>query len=243
MCALAVTLGAIAYFTGRTSRPASARLNGEKVLPTLDISRIASIDVGERLQVVSEPDGWKLKSMQNYPADNSKIAENLLKLAELKVGQSVRGKKMEKSEKLVLKDAGGAVLHELNFGEKHPKWGHGRYAEYKGESVLLSDALDCLDGEIRSWCDTKITDEPRISFVKLAEPGLDEAVLGFATGTVATVTCNADTNRTVTIGNVAPGGNNRYLRLNGEKWIYEVSEYSVKNLLPKPEKTEPKIEP
>ncbi len=238
----AVALGGAALYLNSSSRPAGAKLNGEKVLPGLDAAEVASIEFGEKLRLSAGDGGWKIDTYHGYPADRTKIADNLMKLVELKVGQVARGKKIEKPESLVLRDAAGKALAELPLGERHAKWGHGRYALYKGEAVLLSDQLDAFestdaDADAKRWCETKIVDEPWISFNKVADPKADAAAYGFATGVVAKVTIGGDTNRTITVGAPVKGGSDRYVKLDGSDWVYEVSSYSVEKFLPKPEES------
>ena len=238
----AVALGGAALYLNSSSRPAGAKLNGEKVLPGLDAAEVASIEFGEKLRLSAGDGGWKIDTYYGYPADRTKIADNLMKLVELKVGQVARGKKIEKPESLVLRDAAGKALAELPLGERHAKWGHGRYALYKGEAVLLSDQLDAFestdaDADAKRWCETKIVDEPWISFNKVADPKADAAAYGFATGVVAKVTIGGDTNCTITVGAPVKGGSDRYVKLDGSDWVYEVSSYSVEKFLPKPEES------
>ena len=199
LAGVAAALGIAAYFANGSSKKGAPRLNGEKVLPGLDAGAVASIEFGDKLKLSSGADGWTVPTYHNYPADRSKLADCLLKLAELKVGQVVRGKALDGAKDLVLRDASGKELTRLSLGEKHSKWGHGRYAGYKNETVLLSDSLDFFDGEGRSFVETKIVDTPYISFNDIVE-NVPEAELGFATGVVAKVTIAGDTNRTVTVG-------------------------------------------
>lgn len=235
---VAGVLGAAAYFLGGSSKPSGARLNGKLILPGLDVSAVAKIEVGDKLKLAAGDDCWTVESYQGYPADRAKIAENLLKLTELKVGQTARGKTLDEKSELRLRDAAGKEIAALTLGAKHPKYGHGRYLAFEGETVLVTDTLDAFDGDPKRWIETKIVDEPWISFNRLADPALTEADLGFATGAVAKVTIAGDTNRVITVGNVVKGGSDRYVKLDGSKWIYEVSSYSVEKFLPKPEPKE-----
>ncbi len=237
LAAVAAVLGVAAYFANGTSKKGAPKLNGEKVLPALDAGAVASIEFGDGLKLASGADGWTVSTYHNYPADRSKLADCLLKLAELKVGQVVRGKTLDGAKDLVLRDASGKELTRLTLGEKHSKWGHGRYAGYKGETVLLSDSLDSFDGEGRSFVETKIVDTPYVSFSDIVE-NVPEAELGFATGVVAKVTIAGDTNRTVTVGNKVKDGSDRYLKLDKGDWVFKVPSYSVDSLLPKPPKDE-----
>ena len=231
---LAVGLGAAAYLTSEGARNTAPALNGKSVVEPFDMAEVASIAIGEKVALVSGETGWTIPSLQDYPADRAKIAENLLKLQELKVGQVVRGRELGAKTEVVVKDAAGKTLASVTLGDRHEKWGHGRYADYRGTTVLVSDTLDAFGEDPKSWCETKIVDTPYVNFKELADPKLTEAELGFSTGVVAKVTIDGNTNRVATVGNVVKGGNDRYLKLDGEKWVFVVPSYSVDSLLPKP---------
>ena len=244
---LAILLGAAAVLGGAAlclssgSKPSGAKLNGKAIFPKLDISQVARVELGDKLKLASGEKGWTVETYHNYPADHAKLTENLLKLTELKVGQVSRGKKIENADVLTLKDASGKEVASLPLGEKHAKWGHGRYATFEGETVLVSDSLDAFGTDGKSWVETKIVDTPWISFNDIAE-GVSEADLGFATGVVAKVTIAGDTNRVATIGNKVKDGSDRYFKLDNSEWVYIVPGYSVDSLLPKPPKEEEKKE-
>ena len=244
---LAILLGAAAVLGGAAlclssgSKPSGAKLNGKAIFPKLDISQVARVELGDKLKLASGEKGWTVETYHNYPADHAKLTENLLKLTELKVGQVSRGKKIENADVLTLKDASGKEVASIPLGEKHAKWGHGRYATFEGETVLVSDSLDAFGADGKSWVETKIVDTPWISFNDIAE-GVSEDELGFATGVVAKVTIAGDTNRVATIGNKVKDGNDRYFKLDNSDWVYIVPGYSVDSLLPKPPKEEEKKE-
>lgn len=158
--AVAVILGGAAYCLNRGTKGSSPKLNGKAIAPSLKLAEVAKIEIGDKLRLAAGDQGWTVESLYGYPADRAKIAENLLKLSELKVGQVVRGKRLEATTPVVLRDAAGKELLQLPLGEKHAKWGHGRYANFAGETVLVADALEAFDGEARSWCDTRIASIP-----------------------------------------------------------------------------------
>ena len=237
----AAGLGAGAYFAGRGG-PAAPAIEGEKIVGNFAIDKVAKIDIGGKVVLEAGDDGWKISTMQGYPADRSKIAENLMKLQELKVGQVVRGKKLAEKTPVSVTAADGSTLASVVLGERHEKWNYGRYVEYKGQAVLTGESLDMFGTDSKRWCETKIVDDPWISFNTLAEPGLDDSVLGFATGVVAKVTIAGDTNRTITVGNKVGSGTDRYVKLDGSKWVYTVSSYSVDKFLPKDKPEEKKTE-
>ncbi len=229
----AIVLGGAAFFLSSGSKPSGSQLNGKTIFPKLAISEVARVELGDKLKLASGADGWVVETYHGYPADHAKLTENLLKLTELKVGQVARGKKLDSTDTLTLKDASGNELASLPLGEKHAKWGHGRYATFSGETVLVSDSLDAFCDDGKAWIETKIVDTPWISFKDIAE-GVGEDELGFTTGVVAKVTIAGDTNRVATVGNKVKGGTDRYLKLDDSKWVFIVPEYSVDKLLPKP---------
>ena len=160
LAAVAVVLGGAAYFLNSGSKVSSPRLNGKAVVPGFDASQVAQIEIGTKLALAAGDKGWTVATLNGYPADREKIVENLLKIRELKVGQVIRGKKLETTTPVVLKDAAGKELAKLELGPKHEKWGHGRYAKFEGESVLVSDALDAFEGDAKQWCNTRIASIP-----------------------------------------------------------------------------------
>ena len=169
LAVVALVLGCAAYFLKSGSRPAAAKLNGKSILPGLSVADVARVEVGGKLALAASTDGWKVETLHGYPADREKIAENLMKLAELKVGQVVRGRKLGAESKVTLKDAAGKALAELTLGDKHEKkasgqaamyggggYPDGRYVAFGGETVLVKDTLDAFDGDVKQWCNTRI---------------------------------------------------------------------------------------
>lgn len=239
----AAALGAAAYFTGsgRTRAPALA---GKRIVAPFDVADAASVEIGGKVRLAAGEGGWTVATMQGYPADVSKISESLMKLQELKVGQVARGRDLGERTDVTVRDASGRVLASVALGDRHEKWGHGRYALFEGSTVLVADALDEFGGDQKRWCSTKVIDSPYVSFKDLADPALDDAALGFSTGAVATVTVGDATNRVATVGATVAGGTDRYMKLDGEKWVYVISKYAADSLLPRPEPAaEPDAEP
>ena len=169
--AAAVVLGGAAWYcnSGRVVRAPS--IVGEKILPSFDVTDVARIEIGgaKKVQLVADDKGWKLQSLYGYPADVTKIRENLLKLTELKVGQVANGKKIASPAAVDIQNAAGKSLAALPLGETHtskPKgpaamyggggYPDGRYVEYKGKTVLVKETLDAFDGDPKKWVDTRI---------------------------------------------------------------------------------------
>ena len=284
LAAVAVVLGGAAYFLNGGAKSSAPKLNGKTVLPGLDCSAVAKIEVGTKLALAAGGKGWTVATLNGYPADREKIVENLLKLRELKVGQVVRGKALDATTPVVLKDAAGKELAKIELGPKHEKWGHGRYAKFEGESVLVSDALEAFEGDAKQWCNTRIASIPSadvtavsykrgnelveltkgtnstwvlkgltdkeeldtsktysldsalsyLDFNSVADPKLTEAELGFATGSVYTVTYKDGSNtvkRVATVGNKVKDGSDRYFKLDDKDWIFTISSYSAENMM------------
>ena len=203
---VAAVLGGAAYFLRSGSRPAAAKLNGKAVLPGLSVADVARVEVGGKLALAAAADGWKIESLHGYPADREKIAENLMKLAELKVGQVARGRKLGAETAVTLKDASGKELAALKLGDKHMKkasgqaamyggggYPDGRYAAFSGETVLVNDTLDAFDGDAKKWCN------PRIASI----PSSDVTAVKFAHGG-ATVELEKGTNSTWVLKGLGP---------------------------------------
>ena len=132
LAAVAVVLGGAAYFLQSGNRPAAAKLNGKAILPGFSVADAARVEIGSKLALAAGADGWKVASLHGFPADREKIAENLMKLAELKVGQVAHGRKLGAETVVTLKDAAGKALAELKLGDKHTKKATGQAAMYGG---------------------------------------------------------------------------------------------------------------
>ena len=180
--AAAVVLGGVAWYcnSGRTMR--SPSIVGESVLPAFDVADVARIEIGgaKKIQLVGDDKGWKLPSLYGYPADVTKIRENLLKLTELKVGQVANGKKIESPVMIDIQDGSGKSIAALPIGGTHTSkpqgqaamdggggYPDGRYVEYKGKTVLVKDTLDAFDGDPKKWADTRIASVTASDVVKV----------------------------------------------------------------------------
>ena len=169
LAAAAAVLGGAAYFCNSGRKIKSSNLNGKPVLPAFDVSEVAKVDVGGKVILAASDSGWTLESLYGYPADVTKIRENLLKLKDLTVGQTARGRKIEGGTKVDLKDAKGAVLASVTLGEQHKSkprgqaaqfggggYPDGRYVKFGDGVVLVKDALDAFDGDPKKWCESRI---------------------------------------------------------------------------------------
>ena len=159
LAAAAAVLGGAAYFCNSGRKIKSSNLNGKPVLPAFDVSEVAKVDVGGKVTLAATDSGWVIDSLYGYPADVTKIRENLLKLKDLTVGQTARGQKIESGTKVDLKNAKGAVLASVTLGEQHmskPRgqaaqfggggYPDGRYVKFGDGVVLVKDSLDAFGG-------------------------------------------------------------------------------------------------
>ena len=175
LAAAAAVLGGAAYFCNSGRKIKSSNINGKPVLEKFDASAVAKIEVGgsKKLTLAASDNGWVIDSLFGYPADVTKIRENILKLSDLKVGQNARGRKIENGTKVDLKDAKGAVLASVTLGEQHmskPRgqtaqfggggYPDGRYMKFGDGVVLVKDALEAFDGDPKKWCEGRICSVP-----------------------------------------------------------------------------------
>ena len=168
---VAAVLAGAAYFVDSGAKPAASKLNGKSILPGLNVSDVARVEVGGKLALAAGAEGWTIESLHGYPADTGQIRDNLFKLAELKVGQVARGRALGETVEVVLKSAEGKELAKLPLGDKHmgkPSgqmamyggggYPDGRYVAFDGQTVLVKDALEAFDGDAKKWCNTRIAD-------------------------------------------------------------------------------------
>ena len=186
---VAVVLGVAAYFVGSGSKPSAPKLNGKEILPGFNAADVARIEIGGKLTLAAGEKGWVVESLYGYPASRDKIAENLLKLTELKVGQVARGRKLGSETAVTLKDAAGKEVAALKLGDTHSKkptgqaamyggggYPDGRYVAFGGETVLVKDTLDAFDGDAKKWCETRIASIPSSDVTAVSYRQGDEVV-------------------------------------------------------------------
>ncbi|MBP3407277.1 MAG: DUF4340 domain-containing protein [Kiritimatiellae bacterium] len=175
LAAAAAVLGGAAYYCNSGRKIKSSNLNGKPVLAAFDVSEVAKVEVGgsKKLTLAATDGGWVVDSLYGYPADVTKIRENLLKLKDLTVGQTARGRKIENGTLVELKDAKGKVLASATLGEQHmskPRgqaaqfggggYPDGRYMKFGDGVVLVKDALEAFDGDPKKWCEGRICSVP-----------------------------------------------------------------------------------
>ena len=171
LTAAAAVLGVVAYSTSAGKKMKAPNLVGKPVVGAFDVADVARVEIGgdKKVALAATDAGWTVESLYGYPADVTKIRENLLKLKDLKVGQVATGTKIDKPATVELKNAAGKALATVQLGGTHnakPKgqmaqfggggYPDGRYVLFEGKAVLVKDALDAFDGDPKKWIDTSI---------------------------------------------------------------------------------------
>lgn len=176
-----VVLGFAAYLPRRPSETqrGDAPVSGDELFANLDVNAIASVEIntdGKTSTISKKDDTWVVGSLYDYPADRSKIVEQLRGLKFLKIGQPVRGgDKMldefelgEDSDSIRFIDSAGTELATLRIGKaRTPKktgqppsgpagfgggMPDGRYISTDGSNVILiDDALSTWVGSDDGW--------------------------------------------------------------------------------------------
>lgn len=199
-----LSVGAAAWSVARQpSLDADARA-GEAFLPDLakranDIARLEVTEGGETLVVARTDTGWVLPDKGGFPAKVEPLRDAVSGLARLtileaktdrpdrhdRLGVEDPGKDKATSRRLVLKDAGGAVLADLVLGR--PSYGvggtGGLYVRRGGEDqAWLVSGQVRLPGGPTGWLDTQVADvaAPRVASVALTGGGKDPVRLSRA---------------------------------------------------------------
>jgi len=178
LTAVAAVLVALAYLSSSSRKMKAPSIVGKPVVKKFDISAVARIEAGpaaKKLVLASTDAGWVIESLYGYPADITKIRENLLKLVDLKAGHVASGKKLDDPILVDLQNAEGKSLATLRLGDKHMRQPTGEMAQFGGGGypdgryvaadgsdtvVLVKDSLDAFDGDVKSWTDTRIASVP-----------------------------------------------------------------------------------
>ena len=179
LTAVAAVLVGLAYISTTSKKVKTPSLVGKPVLAGFDLSDVLKIEAGaaggKKLVLASTDSGWVIQSLFGYPADITKIRENLLKLKDLKAGHIAAGKKLAAPTLVDLQNGAGKSLATLRLGDKHMKQPTGEMAQFGGGAfpdgryvsaagsdtvMLVKETLDAFDGDPKSWTDTQISAVP-----------------------------------------------------------------------------------
>ena len=150
---------------------------GTRILPALNVNEVANIECDGR-KLASHHDGkWVIDAYDGYPADPTKVDSFLCALTNLTVWKveedtNICRRVMYNPLSIVLKDADGNVLADLELGEKHGV-GHsgfvesvfvpdGRYMSFMGETVVVREQFRMFWGRERSLAEPYDVEMPEM---------------------------------------------------------------------------------
>jgi len=176
---LLVVLGGAALVYQRqesASRPEDTAALGKRVLPDLKAADIAALRIVEpksTLTLQRKDDGWVIAERDNFPADLGKVRDFVLKMIELKIGQSEPIGEKDRARlnldssgtQLELLAADGKPLARLTIGKKYFKRevenadkapADGRFVlrpDAAGTVYIVSDPLTQAAARSADWID------------------------------------------------------------------------------------------
>ena len=187
--AAAILVG-LAFWSGRAHRPHKPPQIGKPVLADLPLNDIRRIEISQAEKSVSLANtgaGWVAESLFNYPADFSKIRNNLLTLRNLTVGDVQRGTQLDPTNTTLvdLQDKSGKSLGTLRLGEVRNKsnsdtgWSapNGRSVAANADDTvfLVKDPLSAFEPDAKTWIDSEIANLPSAEIATIAFTGPDGA--------------------------------------------------------------------
>ena len=166
LTAVAAVLVALAYLSSSSRKMKAPSIVGKPVVKKFDISAVARIEAGpaaKKLVLASTDAGWVIESLYGYPADITKIRENLL--ARRSQGRPC-GFRQETDDPILidLQNADGKSLATLRLGDKHMRQPTGEMAQFGGggypdgryvaadgsDTVVLVRIADAFDGDVKA---------------------------------------------------------------------------------------------
>jgi hypothetical protein len=169
--------GALVYnYQERARRPENVGSLGKPLLAELKAADIAAIRIVEpkaALTVKRKDDGWVIAERRDFPADLAKVRELVVKLLELKVGQTEPIGEQDRARLAVdgsgtvveLSAADGKVLGKMNVGKKYFKRevdnpdkanADGRFVALPAQTAtvyIVSDPLTQASAKSADWID------------------------------------------------------------------------------------------
>jgi len=179
LVALLVVLGGAALYFQRQqsgSQPEATAALGKRVLPDLkaaDIATLRIVEAKSTLTLQRKDDGWEIAEREGFPADIGKVRDFVLKMIELKIGQSepiaekdrIRLNLDASASQLEFLAADGKPLSKLSVGKKYFKrevenperaQADGRFvqrADAPGTVYIVSDPLTQVNTRSADWID------------------------------------------------------------------------------------------
>lgn len=203
----ALVLIGLANWSARRRQSPAAALAGAALLPGFDVNAVAAVEIREKnqtLRLARDGEVWCVTNAHNYPADFQRLAQRLIALRDVKIGQVQRGMaiKDEDATHVKLIDARGQTLAALALGAARQARGDGGNMGYYrpsegrylsrggGEVFLVKESLDDWTAAAESWLDTQILGIPPddIATIEMrAAAGGDPVVLDRTTGSLKLV--------------------------------------------------------
>lgn len=173
-----VILGALAWWSShRGAQRAEGPARGSKVLQVADFAAVAQVEISSGTQKVTlarSGESWVVASLWNHPAQFDELSSLIRRLADLKVGEVIRGGAGhlaefglgEEATLVRLLDAGGGVLAEVALG--HPRAARdprsfsmpdSQFARVgEGPVLLAAPYLDSVPKAGRDWLNRRPID-------------------------------------------------------------------------------------
>jgi hypothetical protein len=169
--------GALLFqYQQKSERPSNVAALGKPLMPELKASDIASIKIVEpkrALTLVRREDGWVIAERRNFPADVAKVRDLVLKVLQLKVGQSEPIGEKDRARlnvdasgtQVEFAGADGKSLGKLTVGKKYFKRevenpekaaADGRFVSLPAEAATvytISDPLTQASAKSADWID------------------------------------------------------------------------------------------
>jgi hypothetical protein len=169
--------GALVYrYQENAQRPENLATLGQPLLKNVQAASIATIRITEpkaTLTLKQQGEGWVIAERRGFPADPAKVRELVLKLIELKVGQSEPIGEKDRARlnldasgtQLELAAADGKALAKLTVGKKYFKRevenpdkaaADGRFVALPSEAgtvYIISDPLTQASAKSADWID------------------------------------------------------------------------------------------
>lgn len=198
VCAFLVVLGFFMAKQDAAGWQQEESISRSSLLPDFEVNKVSKIVVKEDKKtatLVKDKENWKVKEKHDYPANFTKIRENVLKLKDMKIAQNIKVGKSnlgrlnlqkpgegEQSGTLVeFYDDKNAKINSLLLGKPHvekqenpnPMFGgpmpDGRYLQVEGERdvYLVSDPLGDFSATVVDWIDKEFFKIKDVKIVSL----------------------------------------------------------------------------
>ena len=187
--------GALIYqYQEKSERPGNVATLGKPLLPDLKAADIASIKIVQpnaTLTLQRKDDGWVIAERRGFPADVSKVRDFVIKLLELKVGQSEPIGEKDRARlnvdasgtQVEFAGADGKSLGKLTVGKKYFKSGEvenpekaradGRFVSLPAQAgtvYTVSDPLAQASTKSADWIDHASFQVEKVKTLEVKKP-------------------------------------------------------------------------